>query len=189
MHKKAPQFSGFKLQSLNLFIKPQFWRTWGNTSFLLYTVSARTLRLRALCVCVFYSFSCVWYFATPWTVGHQAHLTMGFSRQVCWSGLSCLPPGDLPESGTEPTSLTSPTLVVGFFTASTISGAQGLGTTFQIVNLASWFWLWAPAQWGLWAGGFISTPCRFFLGYLSFLTSRCWLLRSFPKELDRMFMN
>ena len=27
------------------------------------------------------SFSCVWLFATPWTVAHQAPLSMGFSRQ------------------------------------------------------------------------------------------------------------
>ena len=27
---------------------------------------------------------------------------MGFSRQEYWSGLPCPPPGDLPDSGTEP---------------------------------------------------------------------------------------
>ena len=31
---------------------------------------------------------------TPWTVAHQAPLYMGFSRQECWSGLPCHPPGD-----------------------------------------------------------------------------------------------
>ena len=31
------------------------------------------------------SFSCVRLFATPWTVAHQAPLTMGFSRQEYWS--------------------------------------------------------------------------------------------------------
>ena len=30
-----------------------------------------------------------------WTVAHQAPLSMGFSRQECWSGLPCPPPGDL----------------------------------------------------------------------------------------------
>ena len=29
----------------------------------------------------------VWLFATPWTVAYQAPLSMGFSRQECWSGL------------------------------------------------------------------------------------------------------
>ena len=31
--------------------------------------------------------SCVWLFATPWTVAHQAPPSMGFSRQEYWSGL------------------------------------------------------------------------------------------------------
>ena len=35
---------------------------------------------------------------------------MGFSRQEHWSGLPCPPPGDLPEPGIEPISLTSPAL-------------------------------------------------------------------------------
>ena len=38
------------------------------------------------------------------------------SRQEFWSGLPCLPPGDLPNPGTEPMSLTSPALASGFFT-------------------------------------------------------------------------
>ena len=42
---------------------------------------------------------------TPWTVTHQAPLSMGFSRQECWSGLPCPPPGDLPNPGIEPASL------------------------------------------------------------------------------------
>ena len=32
-----------------------------------------------------------------WTVALQAPLPMGFSRQECWSGLLCPPPGDFPE--------------------------------------------------------------------------------------------
>ena len=46
----------------------------------------------------------------------QVPLSMGFSSQEYWSGLSCLPPGDLPNPGTEPMSLTSPALASGFFT-------------------------------------------------------------------------
>ena len=49
-----------------------------------------------------------------WTVAHQAPLFMGFSRQEYWSGLSCPLPGDLPDSGIEPTSLASPVLAVRF---------------------------------------------------------------------------
>ena len=43
--------------------------------------------------------SCVQLFATPWTVAHQAPLSMGFSRQEYWSRLPCSPPGDLPNPG------------------------------------------------------------------------------------------
>ena len=51
----------------------------------------------------------------PWTVAHQAPLSMGFSRQEYWSGLSCLPPGEYPDPRIEPTSLISPTLAGGCF--------------------------------------------------------------------------
>ena len=40
---------------------------------------------------------------------------MGFSRQEYWSGLPCPPPGDLPDPGIEPTSLTSSALAGRFF--------------------------------------------------------------------------
>ena len=43
--------------------------------------------------------SCVWLFASPWTVAHQAPLSMGFSRQEYWSGLPFPPPRDLPDPG------------------------------------------------------------------------------------------
>ena len=56
-------------------------------------------------------------FVTLWTVAFQAPLSMGFSRQECWSGFPCPPPGDLPDPGMEPVSLVSPALAGGFFTA------------------------------------------------------------------------
>ena len=42
----------------------------------------------------------------PWTVAHQAPLSMGFSRQEDWSGLAFLSPGHLPKPGFEPKSST-----------------------------------------------------------------------------------
>ena len=45
--------------------------------------------------------SCVRLFATPWTVAYQAPLSMGLSRQECWSGLPFPSPGDLPNPGIE----------------------------------------------------------------------------------------
>ena len=65
-------------------------------------------------VCVL---SCIQLFVTPWTVGvhgphgHQAAPSMGFSKQKYWSGLPVPAPGELPNSGIEPTSLESPALL------------------------------------------------------------------------------
>ena len=69
-----------------------------------------------ICVCMLSCFSCVQLCATLWTATCQAPLSMGFSRPEYRSGLSCPPPGDLPHPGIKPVSLTSPTLVGGFFT-------------------------------------------------------------------------
>ena len=55
-----------------------------------------------LAVCVLNHFSRVRLFATPWTVAHQAPLSMGFSRQEYWSGLPFFSPGELPDTGIEP---------------------------------------------------------------------------------------
>ena len=41
---------------------------------------------------------------TPWTAASQVPLSMGFSRQEYWSGLSFPSPGDLPDPGIEPES-------------------------------------------------------------------------------------
>ena len=50
------------------------------------------------------SLSCVQLFVTPWTVVHQAPLSMGYSRQKYWSGLSFPSPRDLPHPRIEPRS-------------------------------------------------------------------------------------
>ena len=42
---------------------------------------------------------------SPWTVAHQAPLSMGFPRPGYWSGLPFPSPGDLPNPGIEPRSL------------------------------------------------------------------------------------
>ena len=54
------------------------------------------------------SFSHIQLFVTPWTVAHQAPLSMGFSRQEYWSGLPYPAPGDHPNPGMEPKSLIPP---------------------------------------------------------------------------------
>ena len=57
--------------------------------------------------------SCPTLLQPPWTVALQAPLSMGFPKQVYWSGLPFPSPGDLPNSGIEPE---SPALTGGFFT-------------------------------------------------------------------------
>ena len=74
------------------------------------------LELRCVCVCVCVCVrsapSFVSNSATLWTEARQAPLSMGFSRQENWSGLPCLPPGDLPDAGIKPTSPVSSPLQV-----------------------------------------------------------------------------
>ena len=53
-------------------------------------------------------FSRVWLFVTLWTTAHQAPLSLRFSRQEYWSGLTCPPPGYLLNPGIEPASPASP---------------------------------------------------------------------------------
>ena len=70
------------------------------------------MKIFALCffsfefyICVVHVHCCVQLFSTPWTVAHQAPLSMGFPRQEYWSGLTCLSPlGDLPNPGIRPVS-------------------------------------------------------------------------------------
>ena len=73
----------------------------------------------SLCMCVYVLIHYIRLFVIPWTVAHQAPLSIGFSRQEYWSGLACSLPGALPHLGTEPASFTSPALSGRFFTAST----------------------------------------------------------------------
>jgi len=51
-------------------------------------------------------------FVTPWTVSHQAPVSMGFSSQGYWGGL----PGDLPNPAIKPMSPVSSALAGEFFT-------------------------------------------------------------------------
>ena len=65
-------------------------------------------------VVVVESFRHVRLFVTPWTVAHQASLSMGFPRQEHWSGLPFPSSGDLTDPGIEPA---SPALAGRLFTA------------------------------------------------------------------------
>ena len=85
-------------------------------------------------------FICVWFSATPWTVAHQACLSMGFSTWDYWSGLPCPPPGDLPDLGVEPESLTSPALAGGFLTTSATWEAQWFSECSLCISAISITW-------------------------------------------------
>ena len=54
--------------------------------------------------------------ATPWTVAHQAPLSMGFSRPEYGSELPFPPPGDLPDPGINPVSPAAPAWAGKFLT-------------------------------------------------------------------------
>ena len=83
------------------------------------------------------SLSLVWLVTTPWTVAHQALLSMGFSRQEQWSGLPFPTPGDLPDPGIEPA---SPALAGRFFTTSaTWEALRSTIGTFLAVELLGWW--------------------------------------------------
>ena len=81
-------------------------------------------------------------FVTPWTVAHQAPLSMGFPRQEHWSGLPFPSPGDLPDPGIEPADI--------FFTAESLgkpyqhwwvcANQTNLTGTFSKMK-SSWFFL------------------------------------------------
>ena len=59
-------------------------------------------------LCCVQSLRHVWLFATLWTIARQALVSMGFSRQKYWNGLTCPPPGGLPKPGIGPVSPVSP---------------------------------------------------------------------------------
>ena len=102
------------------------------------------------------------------TVAHWAPLSMGFSRQEYWSGLSYPPPGDLPNPGIKPASLCLLHWQVGSLPlGATWKAPQlaGVKPCFWIVHiLDSWFtlrrgrWLLSNHRGGggiCWAAGIV----------------------------------
>ena len=69
--------------------------------------------------CVLNCCSRVQLFGSLWAVACQAPLSMGFSRQEYWSGLSRPPPEDLPNPGIKLMCLKVPAFAGVFFTTST----------------------------------------------------------------------
>ena len=81
-----------------------------------YFVSTSFNVIFSLVLLLLNHFSHIQLLATPWTIACQAPLSIGFSRQEYWSGLTCPPPGNLPNRGIKPASLTFPALAGRYFT-------------------------------------------------------------------------
>ena len=75
------------------------------------------------------SLSPVQLFVAPWTVAHQAPLSIGLSQQEYWSGLPFPPLRDLSDPGIKPMSPEAPALAGGFFTT------EPLGKPFHQVDV------------------------------------------------------
>ena len=90
---------------------------WGLSERILCTMPVHRKFIKHLIIMLLTNtvFNCIQLSVIPGTVAHQAPLSMGFSRQECWSGLPFLPPGDLPDPGIEPTFLASPALAGNYF--------------------------------------------------------------------------
>ena len=83
------------------------------TKIFVFTCLRSSRSAQQVCCCWTWVLSCAHLFAMPWTVAHQASLSMEFSRKECWSGVPFPPPGGLPHPGTAPT---FPALGGGFLT-------------------------------------------------------------------------
>ena len=70
--------------------------------------------------CMLNCFSHAQLLATLGTITCQVLLSLGFSRKEYWSGLPSPLPGNLPNPGVKPVSLTFPALAGGFFTTRAI---------------------------------------------------------------------
>ena len=91
------------------------------------------------CVFVLSHFIHVHLFAIVWTIAHQAPLSMGFSRQECWSKLPCPPPGELPDPGIKSASFISP---------AQFSTGDKVNSIFQIVKVPNpRISLWKSLSW------------------------------------------
>ena len=116
---------------------------------------------------------------TPWTVAHQAPLSMGFSRREYGSGLPFPSPGHLPNPGTKPVSHASPALAGGFLTTAS-AGKPQLTVTVKIM-----FWKFLPH---FQIPKFMTLYSDHLLPLLSFLHSKLIVLSSIRWE-EKVMLN
>ena len=84
------------------YIASRFFTSWATRKALVIRDGTGHQQIKAMCIC---ALSHLQRFATPWTVAHQALLSMEFSRQDYWSRLPFPFPGDLPNPEIKPMSL------------------------------------------------------------------------------------
>ena len=120
-----------------------------------------------MCVCA-KLLHCVRLSVTPWTVAHQAPLSMGFSRQKYWSGLPCSSPGNLPNPGIEPR---SPALKMDSLLTEPPGKPKNTGV--GSLSLLQGIFLTQKLNWGL-------LNCRQSLYQLSYQGSLCIIIISTP---------
>ena len=75
--------------------------------------------------------------ASPWTVAHQAPLSMECSRQEYWSTLPFPPPGDLLNPGIQPTAPTPPALQVDSLLLNHQGSPKLLGAVTKAMKLST----------------------------------------------------
>ena len=95
-----------------------WWRTLTRLTMMFVTQCIQTsnyfaVNLKLICAKLFQLCPSL---CNPMTVACQAPLSIAFSKQEYWSGLSFPPPGNLPDLRIKPKALASPALVGRFFT-------------------------------------------------------------------------
>ena len=98
------------------------------------------------------SLRCIWFFATPWTVAHEALLSMEVFRQEYWSGLPFPSPGDLLNTGIEPRSLVFQADSVSSVPPGKHNKQKQKPKAYDKFTLLSLFWGWKEGE------GYASVP-------------------------------
>ena len=94
---------------VSLFLPPGHWKLF------LKNIMCNVVLYFVLYACMLSCFSCVRLFVTPWTVTHQAPLSIGFCRQESWSGVPFPSPRDPPDPGINLAQSASPALADRFY--------------------------------------------------------------------------
>ena len=97
------------------------------------------LLVTCMCGVHVFVFSCVWLFVKPWTPACQTPLSMGFSLQKYWSGLTFSSHGNLPDLGIEPVSPAAPALTGRFFTTEPPVKPISDMKHMQITSIQTWY--------------------------------------------------